>query len=172
MRIHIIGTAGSGKTMLASQLASKFSYPHVELDALYWREHWTRVPEVEFKKHLAHHLSHDSWILDGEYEQVNSLIWPRANFVIWLDYPLPVVLWQLLKRGIKYALSQQNLWDSGCKETIQRLFAKRSIVFRAYHSHDQRRRTYEHMIEDTTLQHVHFLRFRSPVSVERWLQCC
>ena len=42
-RIAVIGTTGTGKTVLAKRLARKYDLVHVELDSLFWQPNWTPI---------------------------------------------------------------------------------------------------------------------------------
>src|SRR5215813_3241988 len=94
-RIMIIGTTGSGKTTLASQLAKRLALSQVELDALYWNPQWTPASPEVFRERVSAALSGERWVVDGNYQLVRDLIWQRADTLIWLDYPLPLALWRL-----------------------------------------------------------------------------
>ena len=48
MKINIIGTSGSGKSTFSKQIAQKLNIPHIELDALFWKENWTPSSDQEF----------------------------------------------------------------------------------------------------------------------------
>ncbi|MBN1963509.1 MAG: AAA family ATPase, partial [Anaerolineae bacterium] len=94
----MVGTTGSGKTTLARQLADHLGCPHVEMDALHWTPDWT--PSAVFQAEVAAALSGACWVTDGNYGAVRDLIWQQADTLVWLDYPLPVVMWRLWQRSV------------------------------------------------------------------------
>lgn len=52
-----------------------------------------------------------------------DLTWSSATDIIWLDYPIYIVLWRLLWRSIARIRSGVELWDKeGCVETWRGTF--------------------------------------------------
>jgi adenylate kinase family enzyme len=47
-RIMIIGSCGSGKTTLATQLGKKTNIPVIHLDREYWQAGWVETPFITF----------------------------------------------------------------------------------------------------------------------------
>jgi len=169
MRIHLIGTAGAGKTTLARQLAHRLALPHIELDTHYWQPQWRHRTQADFQRQYTAQLASAAWVVDGEYPEVNGQIWPKAELVIWLDYPLPLVLGRLLRRGLSAALTRHNLWGSDNYETLPHLFGAHSIFHRARSAHYRRRRYYAQLMRDPRYAHLRFLRFATPRATQQWL---
>lgn len=170
MRIHLIGTAGSGKTTLARQLTQRLGLPHIELDAHYWQPQWRHRTNADFHRQYAAQIVADAWVVDGEYPEVNRHIWAKAELVIWLDYALPLVLGRVLRRGLVAALTKRNLWESGNYETLPQLFGKQSLAHRARRTHRRRQQLYTKALDDPRFSHVRFLRFISPKATKQWLR--
>ena len=95
-RIVIIGPSAVGITTLSARLARILGVPHIELDAIHWGPNWTPAERDVFCATVDRALSGDGWVVDGSYSSVRHIVWPRADTVVWLDYGLPRVLWQLL----------------------------------------------------------------------------
>lgn len=68
-RIAVIGTTGSGKTIIARKLSLRLGIPHIELDALYWEENWSGVSDEVFRERVAAAIQGDHWIVDGNYSR-------------------------------------------------------------------------------------------------------
>src|SRR4030067_28088 len=92
LRILILGRTGSGKTTLARELAAALGVPHVELDALYFGPNFSTVPLPVLRERTSAAIAGERWVTDGNKSAVRDLVWPRADTVIWLDYPLAVSL--------------------------------------------------------------------------------
>lgn len=170
MRIHIIGTAGAGKTTLARQLAEHFACPHIELDALHWAANWQHTPSDLFRAKVCCSLAKERWVIDGDYQTVRDLIWNRVNMVIWLDYSAALLCWRLTKRGIRHLIKQENLWGTGNYESWQSLLSRRSIIVRALADHAQWRARYAAMACSSEFGHIQFIRLRSARATAQWLQ--
>lgn len=97
-RISVVGPTGCGKTHLARVLADRLGLPLYELDALRRDAAGRELSHPEFVDLVTAVAAHDSWIIDGHYRDVRHLIWRRAQMVVWLSYPLPVVALRLLGR--------------------------------------------------------------------------
>src|SRR3954471_24212612 len=98
-RILILGRTGSGKTTLARELAAGLHVPHVELDSLYLGPEFSIAPLPLLRDGTSAAIAGDRWVTDGNKRAVRVLVWPRANTIVWLDYPVYVRLWRLAHPG-------------------------------------------------------------------------
>lgn len=170
-RMLVICSTGSGKTTLARKLAMRLGLEHIELDALYWEADWTPAPQDLFRERVERASCVQQWVSDGNYRVVRDILWPRAQAVIWLDYPLATVLWRLAKRSWKYWRTQQVLW-SGNREDLQRdlrLWSDRSIFNWLIKSHARHQREYPALLLRPEYQHLLVVRFKTPASTQAWL---
>jgi adenylate kinase family enzyme len=108
-RVIVIGTSCVGKTTFARSLAYALSFPHVELDALYWPPNWVPRASDEFCVLTSQAVAQDRWVTDGNYSVVRDLIWSRATTVIWLNYGFRLVLWRALTRTVRRVLTREEL---------------------------------------------------------------
>jgi len=169
MRIHIFGTPGSGKTTLARQLSTKLIIPHIEIDTLYWQSNWTHLSKPSLYKQIKKIVDQPNWIADGDYQELITFIWSKADIVIWLDYPISLALSRLLKRGIRAAITKQNLWNSGNHETLTQLFGPTTFIRRTHRSYAHKHNFYTKAIRQATFAKTRFYRFTSPMGVHQWL---
>ena len=140
-RVAIFGTAGSGKSWLAERLACGTGLRVVELDALYWGHDWQPAPLDLFRHRVECEIKDGSWIVVGIYGQVRDLTWPAADTLVWLDLPLPLVMWRLLRRTVRRAITKENLWGTGNRESLRTaLFSRDSILLYALKTHRRNRR--------------------------------
>ncbi|MCB1082118.1 MAG: adenylate kinase, partial [Chlamydiia bacterium] len=64
-------------------------------------------------------------------------MWPKADTIIWLDPPLPILFWRVVKRAVKN-LTQKTAICNENYETLRRLFGSKSIIYwllRSYFRH-------------------------------------
>ena len=168
-RIVVVGTTGSGKTTVARQLAQRLGYPHVELDALYWGPNWAEAPLDVFRERIVQALSANAWIADGNYGKVRDIVWGRADTLVWLDYRLPIILWQLARRAFQRILARKDLWN-GNRETFRGQFLSRDSLFLyALSSHSRHRREYAAMLASSEYAHLALVHLRSPQETHEWL---
>ncbi|MDH3943781.1 MAG: adenylate kinase [Anaerolineae bacterium] len=169
-RINVVGTSGSGKSSTAQRIAATLGYPHVEIDALFWQPDWEGRPDDEFFPMVTQAASGDRWVIDGNYSRVRPIVWARADTVVWLDYPLWVIMLQLLHRTITRSLTKQTLW-SGNRESIAKAFFSRdSILLWALQTYRRRRQQYPLLFEDPQYSHIKFIRLPSRSARNSWLE--
>lgn len=168
-RIVVIGTSGSGKTTLARALAARFAIPRIELDALHWEADWTPALPERFRTRVAAAIAGDRWVVDGGYSATREAVWSRAELLIWLDYPLPLLLWRLFWRACRRIRSREELWN-GNRETFRMNFLSRESLFVwVVQTHRRRRREYARLLASPTYADLAVLRFRMPGATDRWL---
>jgi adenylate kinase family enzyme len=170
-RVVIIGTSGSGKTTLARQLASKLNVRHIELDELHWEPDWTATPTPRFREKIINALqaAPDGWTLCGNYRKVRDAIWPSADTIIWLDYPMREVFTRVFVRTMKRVWTRELLW-SGCRESLWIQFcSSESLFLWVIDTWRRQRRDYPAMLRGDECRHLRVLRFRSPAQTQAWL---
>lgn len=170
-RILILGRTGSGKTTLARELAATIGVPHVELDALYFGPDFSTVPLSVLRERTSAAIAGDRWVTDGNKSAVRDLVWPRADTVVWLDYPLVVSLWRLGRRALwrtSVLKSQAAEKDGGAGLPRQFLSAANGVLT-ALRSHKGQRREYPRMFAKQENQHLAVVRLRSPRATRDWL---
>jgi energy-coupling factor transporter ATP-binding protein EcfA2 len=170
-RIVIIGRTGSGKTTLARELAAALDVPHVELDALYFGPDFSTAPLSVLRERTSAAIAGDRWVTDGNKRAVRDLVWPRADTIIWLDYPLAVSFWRLGKRALwRTAVLRAQAAKNGGKTGFLRQFLSAAKgVLTAIRSHMGQRREYPKMFAKPENQHLAVVRLRSPRATSRWL---
>ena len=168
-RINVVGTTGSGKTTAAKLLSDKLGLRRIELDALFWKPGWEETPDEEFLPVVEEATRGDRWVLDGNYSRTRSIVWPRADTVVWLDYSFPRVFWQLLRRTIRRSVTHELLWN-GCRERFRTsAFSRDSILLWCLKTYWRRRRNYPNVFKQPEYEHLHILRFRTPRGFRQWV---
>ncbi len=168
-RINVIGMSCAGKTTLARDIAMRLGMPHVELDALYWSRGWTPVSDDTFRARVAQALSADAWVADGGYQVARDITWGRADTVVWLDYPLRIILPRYARRTLSRLRSGEEFWPgTGNRETLGNIVRRGGLPwFILRHHRGKRRRTLARLGTRPDLRQV---RLRSPRETERWLE--
>lgn len=169
-RININGTSGSGKTTFAARLAAKLGYPHIELDSIYHLPNWGERPTEEFRELVSGIVAHDHWVIDGNYTKVFDIVWARADTVIFLDYPLPLVLWRLTRRTFARGLLRKELWHGNRESLLRHLFTRDSLFLWVLQTYKKRRRKYWEGVNSPACKHIRFIRFTSPGQAAAFLR--
>jgi adenylate kinase family enzyme len=168
-RIVVIGSSASGKTTLSARLGRALDIPHVELDAIHWGPNWTPAERDVFRHDIDGALSGECWVADGSYSVVRDIVWARADTLVWLDYPLSRVLWQLLRRTVGRVSRGDELWN-GNRETWYGAFIAPDNLFRwTLSTHRRRQREYPRLFALPEYAHLRVVRLSSPHEMERWL---
>lgn len=170
-KIIVVGANGSGKTTIAQNLSGFLGLPHVELDALQWEPNWRGAPPEIFAQRVRDAVKGSGWIVDGNYySQVNEIVWPLADTVIWLDLDFHIIFWRILCRTFKRYFHQEILW-SGNKESLSSIFSpQNSIILWTIKSFSSKRRRYAELIQDWHYTHITFIHLKTPKEIQQFLQ--
>ena len=170
LRINVIGTTGSGKTTVAHAVAERLGLPRIELDALFWKPNWGETPDQEFLPKVDEATRRDRWVVDGNYSRTRSIVWARADTIVWLDYSFPRVFLQLLGRTIRRATTREPMWD-GCVETWRKgFFSRDSILLWCLKTYGRRRRNVPAVLRRPEHRHLTIIRLRSRRETDAWLR--
>ena len=169
-RIVVMGTTGAGKTTLAAEIARALGVPHFELDYYRFRPNWVEVPNDEFRKSVREALRTDRWVADGNYGLARDVIWPRATMLVWLDFPIYVVMWRLFWRTLGRGALRKELWH-GNREKLWWHFATRDSLFLwALKTHWLRRRQIPEQLARPEHGHLELVHLRSPRATREWMR--
>jgi len=168
-RIVVVGNTGSGKITFAAELARKLECRHVELDALFWEADWQQAPLDVFRDRVARATRADRWVVDGNYSRVRDIVWPRADTLVWLDYPLPVTLWRVFIRTVGRIFTGERLWNDNREDFRSQFLSADSLLLWAAKSHYPRRRKYAELVNDPASAHLKVVRLRTPRQARKWL---
>jgi adenylate kinase family enzyme len=169
-RILVIGSTGVGKTTLANQLARTLDLHHIELDSLYWGPDWSERPREVFAAELAELLDKDRWVIDGNYNWARDLIWPHADTAVWLDYPLPIILWRLLLRTLRRTLSQEELWNGNREHFTNQFLSSDSLFLYALKSKKKHHQRYPKLFQSPQFAHLTVIHHHLPKQTKIWLK--
>jgi adenylate kinase family enzyme len=168
-RVSVIGSSGSGKSTFAETLAGRLGVPLIQLDALNWGPNWTPVEVETFRSRVREATAADAWVCDGNYSAVRPIVLERADTVVWLDLPLRVCLWRVVRRTVRRARSREDLWGTGNRETLRKQVGRESLIWWVLSTHRRRQRDYEARFADPSMAHLEVHRFRSSKAAEAWL---
>jgi adenylate kinase family enzyme len=167
----VVGCSGSGKTSVAAELARRLEVAHVELDAIFHQPGWTELEPGEFRSRVGERVGASGWVVDGNYSGVQDLVWARADTVVWLDLPLPVVAGRVVARTVGRVVRRTELWN-GNRESASNLWSinpEKSIIAWSLTRHARYRRRYAQAAADPRWAHLDFVRLRSRRQVDAFV---
>jgi adenylate kinase family enzyme len=169
-RIVILGASGCGKTTLARALSKKLAVLHIEIDALHWGPNWTPVPADVRLARVQSAVAQPRWVVDGNYSPLRQTIWPRADTIVWLDYPLGLVMWRVLERSVRRAYTREALWAGNTESWRLTFCSKESILLWSLESWRKMRRDYPQVLNSSVCGHARRVRLCSRRETEEWVR--
>jgi hypothetical protein len=132
------------------------------------------VDEPVFRARIEATLHGDAWVVDGNYggRGARELIWGRADTIVWLDYPLRVILARLTRRNLMRIRTGEEIWPgTGNRETVRNSFFSRdSLYVWALKRYWLRKRQFPELLARPEYAHLLAHRFTRPADAERWLE--
>jgi adenylate kinase family enzyme len=171
-RLVVVGVTGSGKSTLSEQLAAKLGLDFVELDALYWRPNWQGTPDDEFAAKVETATRGDRWVVAGNYSRTRPITWPRAQALVWIDYPLWTVFCRLLRRTVRRAVTKEVLWGTNTEQFWPhlKLWSDESLFKWLFKTYWRRKRIIPRELALPEHSHLKVFHFKSPLETDNWLE--
>lgn len=134
-RVVVCGATGSGKTTFARSLGEALNLPVLEIDVLRGTT-WELTLWDELREGVRESLANypTGWVCDGFYPgRVGEIPLEQADTVIWLNLPLRVSFWRLLRRTVQGAWTKDQRVN---RESWGRaFFSRHSILLSAIRQH-------------------------------------
>ena len=120
-RVMIVGQPGSGKSTLARALGARTGLPVVHIDMIHWQPGWKERSREEKTRLCREVEARESWIFEGGHSTTWNERAARADLLVWLDRPVGLRLWRVLRRTWRnYGRTRPDLPD-GCPEQLRTL---------------------------------------------------
>lgn len=100
-KILILGSCGAGKSTFAKKLSKILKIKLIHLDQHYWKSNQKRTEKNEWEEKIISLTKENQWIMDGNYRNTLDIRIPRADTIIWLDFPAFICFYHVLKRKFK-----------------------------------------------------------------------
>lgn len=124
-KIIVMGvSAGAGKSTLAKKMGSILNIPVHHLDTLYWKPGWIEASQEEFRRAQEEIVQQSEWIIEGNYSGTFELRFPHADAIVYIEKPLLVCLYRVVKRRIQNHRKTRSDMTSGCEEKLDWPFIK------------------------------------------------
>ncbi len=162
-RIAVIGPSGSGKSTLARQLGERLALPVIHLDAHYWSAGWVETDRALWRPTVATLARRRQWIIDGNYSSTMDLRLPRAESIVYLDFPRWLCLLRVGRRWLTYHGRSRPDLPPGCPEKVDMAF------LRWIWNYPQRSRPNTLALLRSLQQEKQIIRLQSPGAVRLFL---
>ena len=159
MRVSVVGVSGSGKSTFGRALAERIGVPFIELDSIRHQAGWTELPDDEFRARVVEATAGDGWVVDGNYDEVRSIVVARATDVVWIDPRKTVVMAQVVTRSLHRAVTRRELWN-GNRENWRDWASPAHPIRWAWATYDGKQVTYPERFASDAYAHVRVHRLR------------
>jgi adenylate kinase family enzyme len=167
-RIVVVGSSGAGKSTFAGRLAAARGVPHVELDAHWHLPGWT-TDLAATRASVDAATAQPAWTLCGNYVALRDLVWPRADAVVWLDYPLHRIARQITARTLRRGLQGEVLWNGNRESLLAAFTSRESVIWWALSTHASRRADLAQAVADPANAHLQVFRVHTAREAEALL---
>ncbi|MEW1723908.1 adenylate kinase [Streptomyces sp. NPDC093109] len=168
-RVALFGPPATGKTTLARWLSTELNKPHTDLDDILFTPEGP-LPLEEFRRQAAEITATDGWIVEGNFSKLADVVWHRADTLIWLDFPLPLILYRIVRRSLRQLAGREDSAQARRLTWSAAFFARRSLLRTAVRKYRANRPRYAQQVAETANLGVEVVRLRSPREVQRWRQ--
>ncbi|MEV7275206.1 adenylate kinase [Streptomyces bacillaris] len=168
-RVALFGAPATGKSTLARWLSAELGEPHTDLDDILFTPQGP-LPLGEFRRQAAAVTVTGGWIVEGNFSKLADVVWHRADLLVWLDFPLPLILYRITRRSLRQL--------AGCEDSPQArrltwnsaFFARRSLLRTAIRKRRANRPRYVRQVAETAALGVDVVRLRNPRDVRNWMR--
>jgi adenylate kinase family enzyme len=117
-RIHFTGGPGSGKSYLATRLATALDAAYIDIDGRMLQIKPLDVvidTQDEYDAFIAARDNDledatraEAWVSDGSFIGVSKVALERADLVVWMDAPWRIASYRIVSRHVKAELRRNN----------------------------------------------------------------
>jgi adenylate kinase family enzyme len=119
-RVMIVGQPGSGKSTFARELGEITGLPVVHIDHIHWQPRWIERSRAEKTRLCLEVEAGDAWIFEGGHSATWANRLERADTLIWLDFPVGIRFWRIVKRTVVWHGRSRPDLPENCPEGFHR----------------------------------------------------
>lgn len=135
-KIWIIGSSsGCGKSTLSLILSNVLEIPCLHMDEVRFVKNKSGfcIKPVEEKMKMINEFleNNDKWVIESHVKQSDDILLNSIDILIWLDIPLYICLYRVLKRSLHRVWFKEKLFNTENREdilTVLKLWSNDSIL--------------------------------------------
>jgi adenylate kinase family enzyme len=164
-RILVIGSAGSGKSTAARMIGKALGRPVYHMDReVFWLPGWVERDKADQLAQVARIVAKPTWVFEGNNSSSFAIREDRADLLIWLDLPLALRLWRVIRRNVRgWGTARPDMADE-CTERLSMLPSFLWFILRT--GRESRRKQFKFYLETQLPK----LRFRSSFEVNQFVE--
>ena len=154
---------GVGKSSFARKLSEKTDIPVYHLDSYFWKPGWVESSQKEFSEKQQRLVEQGRWIIEGNYTSTYEIRSNQADTLIYLELPLTVCLYRVVKRRIANHGKTRPDMALGCPEKLDKGFL--TFIISTYRARKVKmRKRMVQFIEGSPQKNVVFLRNQKQIN--------
>lgn len=169
-RIIIIGLPASGKSTLALNLSRLLNIQSIDLDTLQKLTKSSTEPDKIFRMETDKATRTSAWVLAGDYGIVREIIWPRAELIIWLDYPLWTIFRQYWIRSTPRGTYKKIILEEKSRNLLPRIGHLITAFQKISNKHKMKKHNYPLLFSRAGFNHLNVMRFTCIRETQKWLK--
>ena len=122
-RIWIIGSSGSGKSTLSLMLSQVLNIPCLHMDEVRFKKNTPGfvLKTADEKLKIVNNFleNNDYWLIESTIKEANEYLLNNVDILIWLDLPLHICFFRVLKRTFHRILYNHKLFNSENREQLK-----------------------------------------------------
>ncbi|AEY94389.1 adenylate kinase (plasmid) [Streptomyces hygroscopicus subsp. jinggangensis 5008] len=166
-KIALFGPPATGKSTLAKWLSAELGHPHTDLDEILFTPDGP-LPLPEFRRQAGEITQADTWIVEGNFSKLADVVWHRADVLVWLDFPLPLIMYRIVRRSLYQLTGHDDSPQAQRLTWSKAFFNRRSLLRTAIRKYRNNRPRYAQQVSETAALGVEVVRLRTPRQVLRW----
>lgn len=167
-KIALFGPPATGKSTIAKELSARLGIPHTDLDEVLFTPAGA-LPLEEFRRQAARVTAQDEWVVEGNFSKLADVVWHRADILVWLDFPLPLIVYRIVLRSLRQLLGRDNSAQAQRLTWSKAFFARRSLLRTAVRKYRANRPRYLLQVAETQARGVTVVRLHSGREATQWL---
>ncbi|WP_307851600.1 MULTISPECIES: adenylate kinase [unclassified Streptomyces] len=125
-------------------------------------------PAQEFRRQAAEITQQDAWVVEGNFSKLADVVWHRADVLVWLDFPLPLIVYRIVRRSLRQLTGREDSPQARRLTWGLSFFKRRSLLRTAIRRYRNNRPRYALQVAETAGRGVEVARLRSPRQVQQW----